>query len=105
MSNEVHELFIQKPLRVVAPALYKQMIKVLDEVQIHPYDVDASAVKQRKEVQIILQYGDKYTQTDHLTVTDAVATKPNDETERFFQEAAERIKKQLIADYFKMVKP
>lgn len=104
-ADEAIVHFTQKPLRIVAPGLYQQMIKVLDEHQIHPYDVDASAIVHQSEVEIILQYGDSYTQSDHLTVSDAVAKKPNAETKQFFQEAVEKIKKQLIADYFKMVKP
>ena len=93
------------PLRIMAPALYAHLLRVLERRGLHPYDMEATASQHEDSLNVSLRFGKAYAQSVHATVPVTETEAPTEETIRYIQEAVTRCEKQLIADYFKMSKP
>lgn len=95
----------EKPMRMVAPALYQQLVSIFDEFHIHPYDIKAN-VKQKKEgLEILLRYGETFSKGQSRYFRQQDIEEQNSTVKSFFKETAESCKETLIADYYKMMKP
>ena len=91
-------------LRFSAPVLYQEMVDIFSKVNLHPYDLHATTVKTEKGFEVTIQFSSSFTQSVTTFVSFDQATNPDEETVRFFTEAAEKCKQQLIADYFNRIK-
>lgn len=95
----------EKPLRVVAPDIYTIMREIFSEYNIHPYDVQATAVRMKDKVDVRLYFADAFSQSVAIQVKRNIEESSAVELRQFFRRTAENCKKQLIADYYKMMKP
>ena len=93
-----------KPLRVSAPALYNEMVKVAEQFNVQPYDLHAQLIKKNDgyELKILFSYG--FSQTASITVSHEQLNKPDEVIIHFFNQTAEDCKQHLIKDYFKILK-
>ena len=94
----------QKALRVVSPKLFNYITKILEEANIHPYDIQASSIKTKNGLQVFIQYGENFTQSQSAYFSFKSVEMLDDEIFHFVKEIAESCKETMIADYFKMMK-
>lgn len=94
----------ERLLLFAAPALYKRMVERFSTFHIHPYDVQATVVKNEDGFDLTLRFSSNFSQSVTTHVGFELAMNPDDQVTRFFEETAEKCKSQLISDYYKMVK-
>lgn len=94
----------EKLLRFAAPALYQRMVDTFSAFHIHPYDVQGTILKNEAGVEVTLRFSGDFSVTLTSHFCHEQAANPDEEVTRFFEEAAEKCKSLLIADYFKMMK-
>ncbi|WP_392391448.1 hypothetical protein [Neobacillus jeddahensis] len=95
----------ERLLRYVVPALYNRMVEIFAVYHIHPYDVQATAVKNEDGYDISLRYAADFSQSSIKHFSAEQVKNLDEEVTCFFQQAAETCKSFLIADYYKMMKP
>ncbi len=93
-----------KLLRFAAPALYSKMIEIFSNLNIHPHDIQGTVIKNENGFDLRLRFSADFSQSVTTQVSFEQAENPDEEVTRFFKEAAEICKAQLISDYFKMIK-
>jgi methylase of polypeptide subunit release factors len=94
----------ERLLRYAAPQLYKNMVEVFSNHYIHSYDVQAYVVKKEHGMDVTLRFSSDFSQFVSAFFSSEQAENPDKEVIRFFEEAAEKCKSLLIADYYKMIK-
>ncbi|WP_138494214.1 hypothetical protein [Paenibacillus pinistramenti] len=102
-----------RPLEFVSPQLYQILKNELARLHIHPYDVRAGGSRSGSGIQVELLYGEQFNQLKKGFFEDQEEVQGIEqgieggagEAALFFRQAAEEIKKAMIADYFKMMKP
>jgi hypothetical protein len=94
----------ERLLRFAAPQLYKKMVEIFSNHHIHSYEVQAFVIKENDGMNITLRFSSDFSQSVTISVSCQQAENPDDEVVQFFQEAAEKCKSILIADYYKMIK-
>lgn len=94
----------QQALRAVAPKLFHYITEILDESNIHPYDIQASTIKTDVGLQVFIQYGENFKQSQSQLFSYESVDKLDDEVHVFIKEIADACKETMIADYFKMMK-
>ncbi|MNN52661.1 hypothetical protein D3C81_1673730 [compost metagenome] len=72
---------------------------------IHPYDVKASGTRDGGGIQIELRYGERFNQLQTACFKREVIEEKPEEAANFFRDVGDEIKKAMISDYFKMMKP
>ncbi|GIP55176.1 MULTISPECIES: hypothetical protein [Paenibacillus] len=93
-----------KPLQLIEPRLYNLLVRELELLHLHPYDVKAGGSADERGVTVNLRFGEQLGQfTSRKFSWEAIET-GDDEIATHFRETAELMKKTLIADYFKMMK-
>lgn len=100
-NNHVLE---EKLLRFAAPVLYKTMAETFSRVNIHPYDIHGTVIKNEDGFDVTLRFSPSFSQFVTTKVSFEQAIHPDEEVIRFFEETAEKCKSQLISDYYKMIK-
>ncbi|WP_026584383.1 hypothetical protein [Bacillus sp. J33] len=98
------KLLEERLLRYAAPVLYDRMIETFSSYHIHPYDVSATALKNENGYDVSLRFSTDFSQTFTHYFRFKQVKEPDEEVTRFFEEAAEKCKSSLIADYYKMMK-
>lgn len=99
------EMTADKPLNLVAPELHQIMLTELSLKNIHPYDIKASGISDKDGIQVKLRYGDGFKQLKTVFFKQEDTERTQEVATDFFQNVGEEIKKVMIADYFKMMKP
>ena len=94
----------EKLLRFAAPALYQRMVETFSTYHIHPYDVQATIFKKEDGFDVILRFSNDFSQSVTTFLHNEQAELPDEVVTRFFEEAADKCKSTLIANYFKMIK-
>src|SRR5690625_6412968 len=94
----------QRTLRAVSPELYHYITEKLAEDKIHQYDIQASTIETADGLQVFVQYGENFTQSQAQFFAHEAIKKGNQEIAACTDEIAEACKETMIADYFKMVK-
>jgi hypothetical protein len=94
----------QRVLRYAAPELYRKMVGIFSIHHIHPYDIQAYAVKTEDGMEITLRFSVDFSQSVTTHVSIGQIENPDDEVINFFEEAAHQCKTMLVADYYKMIK-
>jgi hypothetical protein len=97
-------LLEERVLRYAVPALYSRMVEILSTYTIHPYDVQATAIKNDDGYEVSLRFTADFSQSLIKQFSFEQIKLLDDEVNRFFHEAAEKCKSFLIADYYKMMK-
>lgn len=98
------KLLEEKLLRYAAPALYNRMEEIFSAYHIHPYDVQATILKNEDGLNVTLMFSTDFSQALTKLFSFAQASLPDEEANQFFTEAAEKCKSSLIADYYKLMK-
>ncbi|WP_342429036.1 hypothetical protein [Paenibacillus sp. FSL L8-0158] len=107
MINETYTLAAMlpdKPLQSVEPRLYRLLVQELERLHLHPYDVKAGGRADDHGITVYLRFGEELGQVTSRKFSWALVEGGNDEVLTFFKQSAEKIKKSMIADYFKMMK-
>lgn len=91
-------------LRIAAPKLYEKMTEVFARYHIHPYDAQGTVKKNSRGLDVNLRFASAHTPSMTIHINMDQAKKPDEDVTRFFEQAAEKCKEQLVADYFKMIK-
>jgi hypothetical protein len=99
------KLLEEKLLRFAAPNLYKKMLDVFSSHHIHFYDVHATVSETDDALQITLRFCTDFSETFTQEFNRETAAEPDDLVTEFFEEAAQKCKGLLVADYYKMMKP
>lgn len=94
----------QKELRAVSPKLFRYISETLEVSNIHPYDIQATAVEKEDGLQVFIQYGNNFNHSKSDYFTHQAIEKRNEEIDAFIKVIAEACKQTMIADYFKMMK-
>lgn len=94
----------QQALRAVSPKLFRYITEVLDESNIHPYDIQASTIKTDAGLQVFIQYGENFKQSQSQLFSYESIERLDNEVHEFVTEIAASCKETMIADYFKMMK-
>ncbi|MBO0961727.1 hypothetical protein J1P26_18645 [Neobacillus sp. MM2021_6] len=94
----------EKLLRFAAPALYQKMSDIFSDLNIHPFDIHGTVTKSENGYELTLRFSPSFSQSVTTMVSYEQALNPDDEVVRFFEEAAEKCKSQLISEYYKMIK-
>ncbi|MEF2966864.1 hypothetical protein V3851_13560 [Paenibacillus sp. M1] len=108
MSSKPYKLAAMlpdKPLQLAEPALYRRLVSELTPLHLHPFDVKAGARSDPQGVTVYLRFGEELGQvvSERFTREQIDAGDPG--IRAFFQGAAQAMKKALIADYYRMMKP
>ncbi|MCM3568883.1 hypothetical protein [Neobacillus mesonae] len=93
-----------KLLRFAAPKLYKTMVDTFSALNLHPHDVQGTVLTDESGLEVHLKFTSDFSQSISTYVSLEQAENPDEEVTRFFEEAAEKCKAQLISDYYKMMK-
>ncbi|MMZ68394.1 hypothetical protein D1872_310790 [compost metagenome] len=93
-----------KPLQSVEPRLYRLLVRELERLHLHPYDVKAGGRSDDHGVTVNLRYGEELGRVISRRFARQTLEGGDEEIAAFFRQAAEQIKKAMIADYFKMMK-
>ncbi|GAA0611349.1 hypothetical protein GCM10009001_30740 [Virgibacillus siamensis] len=92
-------------LRVLFPDLYQFVVNHLEETHnIHPYDVQAHALKDQNGYQLIFHFGEGYAHEESKFFTLDSIKNMDAEIKEFTKTVGEKCKEVMIADYFKMMK-
>jgi hypothetical protein len=94
----------EQSIRVLFPKLYKHIASELEEIHIHPYDIQANIQDVGPSYRVILHYGDGFAHTESQLFTADAINQLSTELTTFIKETGEMIKQVMIADYFKMMK-
>lgn len=94
----------ERLLRFAAPELYRLMDDIFTLHHIHPFDVQAFAVKNEQGIEIILRFTSDFSQFVMRQISHQQAKSPDQEVTQFFEDAAEKCKSVLIGNYYKMIK-
>lgn len=93
-------------LRVILPNLYNFLMEELEKhYNIHPYDIQAHAIKESEQYQLIFYFGDGFAHQKTKSFSNEAIEKMSTEITDFAKELGEACKEVMIADYFKMMKP
>lgn len=93
-------------LQVLFPDLYQFVINYLENTHnIHPYDIQAHAIKEQDGYQLVFHFGEGYAHEKSQFFSDASIENLESEIEEFTKSVGEKCKEAMIADYFKMMKP
>lgn len=96
----------QKSLRAVSPKLYRLIMAGLeDEYHIQPYDVQAEAVKKDTGFQVILRFGEQFTENQEQFFSFEAVSEKSDQVKEFVQTAGDACKQVLIEDYYRIMAP
>ncbi|WP_410769825.1 hypothetical protein [Fontibacillus sp. BL9] len=93
-----------KPLLAVEPRLYQLLARELQALHLHPYDVKAGGRADEQGITLNLRFGEDLGQLLSRRFAWEVIEAGDEEVVAFFREAAERMRKTLISDYFKIMK-
>ncbi len=93
-----------RPLQIVEPRLYNLLVRELEALHLHPYDVKAGGCADELGVTVNLRFGEELGQFSSRKFLWEAIDSGDEEILSHFREAAELMKKTLIADYFKMMK-
>ncbi|KAF6568215.1 hypothetical protein JDW19_12705 [Paenibacillus polymyxa] len=107
MKNETYTLAAMlpdKPLQSVEPRLYRLLVQELEMLHLHPYDVKAGGRTDDHGITVYLRFGEELGQVTSRKFSWALVEDGDEEVLTFFKQSAEKIKKSMIADYFKMMK-
>lgn len=96
---------MEQSLRAVSPTFYRYLVSAFESFHIHPYDIQANAIIQGDEVEVILRFGEDFHQTERRAFTLDTIEKGSQDITDFIKETGEVCKNVLIADYYKMMKP
>lgn len=94
----------QVTLRAVSPQLYNYITEILEESNIHQYDFEASTIEIDNGLQVFIQYGENFSQSQSAFFTFTEINQLDEKIKSFVEEIAEACKEVMIADYFKMMK-
>lgn len=94
----------ERLLRYAAPELYKKMLEIFSIHHIHIYDVHAYVQKHENGMEVIVRFSADFSQTVTKKISSEQAENPDLEVTQFFEEAAQKCKTMLIANYYKMIK-
>lgn len=94
----------QQALRAVSPKLYNYITEILEESNIHPYDIQTSTIKTDEGLQVFVQYGENFKQSQSSFFSFETINNLDSQINDFTKEIADACKKAMIADYFKMMK-
>lgn len=94
----------QQALRAVSPKLYNYITEILEESNIHPYDIQTSTIKTDEGLQVFVQYGENFKQSQSSFFSFETINNLDSEINDFTKEIADACKEAMIADYFKMMK-
>jgi hypothetical protein len=95
---------VEQPIRIVLPKLYDFLNIELEKFHIHSYDYQANMVEKRDGYEIILRFGEGFTQTLSQFFKYEVIEEKGQDLLDFIQLSGESCKNILVADYFKMMK-
>lgn len=94
----------ERLLRFAVPALYQRMVETFSTYHIHPHDVQATIFKNEDGFDVTLRFSNDFSQSVTTYLKNEQAAYPDEDVTRFFEEAADKCKSTLIADYYKMIK-
>jgi hypothetical protein len=95
----------EKLLRFAEPELYKMMVEIFSNFNIHSYDIHATVSKNKKGYDLTLRFSNSFAHSVNTTISHEQASNPDEDITRFFEQTAKKCKDQLISDYYKMIKP
>ncbi len=94
-----------KSLRVVFPQLYQSILAELEKLNIHSYDMQINAEKQKDGVRLILQFGENFTHQKTQFFTYEAIENNSSEMTKFVKVTGEACKEVMINEYFKKMRP
>lgn len=94
----------ERLLRFAAPELYRVMDEIFSLHHIHPFDVQAFAVRNEQGMEITLRFTSDFSQfvTTHISYQQAKSL--DQKVTQFFEDAAVKCKSLLIGNYYKNIK-
>lgn len=95
------DLLPDKPLRAAEPRLYARLTDELARLGLHPYDVKAGAQLHERGVAVRVRYGERFERLDSRLIPWDWIEQNDEQIGVFLQETAMRVKRALIADYYK----
>ncbi|MFE8697516.1 hypothetical protein ACFYKT_14325 [Cytobacillus sp. FJAT-53684] len=99
-----HQLEREESLRIAAPNVYRRMVETFEKHNIHPYDAQGSVIKKKEGLDVTLRLSNSFSEVAKTHISFEQVKEPDTELTDFFEQAAEKCKKQLITDYYKMIK-
>lgn len=102
---EEEQVRSDRPLELVSPELYRMLLHELARNHIHSYDVKASGTREGGGIRIELRYGERFNQLKTACFKREQVEEQPEEAAAFFRDVGDEIKKAMISDYFKMMKP
>ncbi|MED4955352.1 hypothetical protein ABEO75_23885 [Paenibacillus macerans] len=94
-------LLPDKPLRAVEPRLYECLTRELRRLNLHPYDVKAGGQASGQGVAVYVRYGERFDRLEGRFFTWDMVENQDKQIGGFMRQAAEQVKKTLIAEYYK----
>jgi hypothetical protein len=94
----------ERLLRFAAPQLYKKMIEIFSNHHIHSYEIQAYVLQNKNGMTVTLRFSSDFSHSVSTNISCIQAENPDNFVIQFFEEAVEKCKSILIADYYKMIK-
>jgi hypothetical protein len=94
----------EKMMRIVAPNLYNQIVTILEEDNIHPYDIEANVIEETSGFKVVIRFGEGFTQERSEVFSYKSIEDMDTEITEFIHSISEECKQVMVSDYFKMMK-
>ncbi|SET17288.1 hypothetical protein SAMN05216389_106161 [Oceanobacillus limi] len=95
-----------KSLLSISPKAYRFIVNELEaNYHIHSYDIQASGIKKKDGIHIILRFGEQFTNKEERFFLNKQVESLGDELREFVESTGETCKQVLIDDYFKTMAP
>jgi hypothetical protein len=91
-------------IRYAAPELYQRMMETFSAFHIHPYEVQATLLKKENGYDVTIRFSSDFSQVVTAHFSYEQASHPDEEVNRFFENAANQCRSVLMAEYYKMIK-
>ncbi|MGY0691712.1 hypothetical protein ACW2QC_02825 [Virgibacillus sp. FSP13] len=104
MEQEGKKLENEQPIRILFPKLYEYIETELENLHVHPYDIQANIAEEGSEYRILIHFGDGFAHTKSQLFTLEAINQLDTQITEFIKELGEKCKEVMIADYFKMMK-
>ncbi|WP_404452293.1 hypothetical protein LG329_18285 [Virgibacillus necropolis] len=104
MTSEEKTSKPERSIRAIAPELYANIISELENAHIHPYDIQANAVKEDGGYKLIIRFGEDFAHTESEFFSFQSIERMDTDLTEFVKKIGEACKQVMIQDYYKMMK-
>ncbi|SDI72844.1 hypothetical protein [Natribacillus halophilus] len=106
MEAEGRDWKRERLLRVVSPSLYQHVTIELESTHnVHSYDIEATAISEEHELELIIRYGDDFNHEERHSFSHQAIEQMDTTITDFIHAVGKNCVKVMVSDYFQRMKP